>query len=1324
VIGRYQIVDRLNEGGMGTLYLARDPSLDRLVVIKVLRSGFQDPEVHERFTREARSISRLRHPNIVTIFEYGEFQGQPFIAMEYVAGESMAELIQRRAALSLPRKLQMIEELCAGMAYAHRSRIVHRDLKPANIMIDAEGGLIKILDFGIARDLEASFSRFTQMIGTPSYMSPEQANGSRIDHRSDIFSIGVVFYELLSYKRAFDGESHFVILQRVQSEDPPSLGELAPSLDSAVVRIVERALEKNPENRYQDLETMRAQVTAARERIAHSASEPTVILSPRAEPAPPSATPPLRSLERRRADLIKQHLEAADQALAARNFDLAVESCEQVLLLDQAHARALALIDTARTAIDQATIDRFLAQARDRLDANDLTGAETAIVEALKVRSTEPAALALQREVAQARRVRELAAERAASAEAALARARKSFADGAFESAIRAASEALAYLPDLAEAGQLKQLASAALQQRLAQDELERRARETIRAADALFSAGNHARAIELLNRFTPPIDVVSDAIAELTGRVAAIARQRALEEEERRRRELEERRRQEEIERQREKDARIRALTARAEHLAARDDLDAADGAISEIEAVDASASPIERLRKLVATRRTALDAEAERQRRFDERLQKGVTLVGQQQFEAALIELDRALDWYPSNAEAQRLRQLVLRTIEERRRAVELEQQTRSSVEDARRRFSEGDHDGALASLEQLDTNHPAVADALRELKVLAEAARQRADEQRRAKEEADRLERRQRWATDRMSQARQAHAAMRFDDALRLLDEVAGTVPDVSGLDDLRAAILAARTAQQEAEKRRAEIGRHLDLSRRHFNGRDWPAAIAEVEAALRLDVNDPAAALLRQQIVEAHAAEQRAAEAAERDRLQRIAEQRAAEAAERERRIAEQRAAEAAERDRLQRIAEQRAAEAAARERRIAEQRAAEAAERDRLQRIAEQRAAEAAERERRIAEQRAAEAAERDRLQRIAEQRAAEAAARDAARKRPERQASEVATRSELVANQRGTAAHRAPDPAALAPGRRPLLSPLGRKAAAAATIVVIATVVTTIGVFHWAGGPTVPEIHTGSAQTPQSAPQPTTSDPAPGPVSSPVSGQANAQPSGAPSPQTSAGTSSSPAHPPERQPTPSQPGTGAGRSQRADPGSGVTTPPKPSDLPGSAAPPIDVVTLTPSQLPEPGGPGSQRSAGGELPTGNGGTNTGGPAGPAPQNPLPDTSPLHRFDDQAERASIQQLLLDQWVSAYSRMDEDRLRQLDPSFKGIPQKSLLSSVEVRLSDVKIEFAADGQTARLQATETFSYRWKRAQLAPTSSGPLNWTLRKAGNTWSVSR
>ena len=278
VIGKYQVIKRLAQGGMGTLYLAHDPALDRDVAIKVIRGDFDDPALRERFAQEAQSVSRLRHPNIVTIFEYGEFDGQPFLAMEYIAGETVGAIIRRREPLPLARKLQMMDEICAGMAAAHRARVVHRDLKPDNIMVDADGGLLKIVDFGIARSLQTNVSRFTQGIGTPNYMAPEQFMG-QMDHRSDIYAIGAVCYELLAYQQAVEGDSAFAVIGKIVMETPPPLVDACPGVDPAIIAIVNKALEKDPAQRYQDLEAMRADIkrVAAGAQIAETAVPATAV---------------------------------------------------------------------------------------------------------------------------------------------------------------------------------------------------------------------------------------------------------------------------------------------------------------------------------------------------------------------------------------------------------------------------------------------------------------------------------------------------------------------------------------------------------------------------------------------------------------------------------------------------------------------------------------------------------------------------------------------------------------------------------------------------------------------------------------------------------------------------------------------------------------------------------------------------------------------------------------------------------------------------------------------------------------------------------------
>jgi serine/threonine-protein kinase len=320
LIGRYQILDKIGDGGMGSLFLARDPAIDRLVAIKVLRNGLDTEALRERFAREARAAGRLRHPNIVTIFDVGEDGGDPFIAMEFLAGETLAELIRDGARLSLSRRLKLLEELCDGLAYAHRAGLVHRDIKPANLMVDAEG-VLKILDFGIVRVSDSGMTQAGVLVGTVNYMSPEQVVGAPVDHRSDIFAVGLVAYELISGRQAFAGTMKEGLLHKILHEPAEPLWGAVPGLDVEVASIVDLALQKDPSDRYQDLVRMRNDLARARVRIereeertaamaAADAGETAVI-------AEHATTPP----ERPPASVL---VDDAERALSAGNFRAAL----------------------------------------------------------------------------------------------------------------------------------------------------------------------------------------------------------------------------------------------------------------------------------------------------------------------------------------------------------------------------------------------------------------------------------------------------------------------------------------------------------------------------------------------------------------------------------------------------------------------------------------------------------------------------------------------------------------------------------------------------------------------------------------------------------------------------------------------------------------------------------------------------------------------------------------------------------------------------------------------------------------------------------------
>jgi len=265
LIGRFAVTKLIGRGGMGEVYLARDPIIDRMVAIKVIGSGLEDESGRHRLLREARAAGRLHHSNIVSVFEAGEFENRLFIAMEYVSGETLGSIIRRRAAVTLRRRIEMIESACAGLAHAHRAGVVHLDIKPDNLMVD-ETGLVKVLDFGISRVLQSETRATGQGAGTLRYMSPEQVQGVPLDHRSDVFSLGCSLFELVTYAPAFSGSTQEIVT-KIAVGPVPSLLTVSPELDPRLDQIIRRAMALEPSQRYSDLEEMRAELAQVRAAI-------------------------------------------------------------------------------------------------------------------------------------------------------------------------------------------------------------------------------------------------------------------------------------------------------------------------------------------------------------------------------------------------------------------------------------------------------------------------------------------------------------------------------------------------------------------------------------------------------------------------------------------------------------------------------------------------------------------------------------------------------------------------------------------------------------------------------------------------------------------------------------------------------------------------------------------------------------------------------------------------------------------------------------------------------------------------------------------------
>jgi serine/threonine-protein kinase len=250
-IGKYNIVEKIGKGGMGVVYKALDPRIGRVVAIKTLFAHRDaEPEVVRRFLQEARSAGALSHKNIITIYEMDEDAGQAYIVMEYLEGEDLRTIISKKTSMPLEQKLRVLIEVCEGIAHAHDMGVVHRDIKPANIFI-TRSGQIKILDFGLARASSGDQTLTAVVMGTPSYMSPEQVRGDKLDHRSDIFSFGVVAYELLTNTRPFHAESDIATIFKIAHNDPDPMDAIVPNLPIEISSVIAGALEKDPSKRYQ-----------------------------------------------------------------------------------------------------------------------------------------------------------------------------------------------------------------------------------------------------------------------------------------------------------------------------------------------------------------------------------------------------------------------------------------------------------------------------------------------------------------------------------------------------------------------------------------------------------------------------------------------------------------------------------------------------------------------------------------------------------------------------------------------------------------------------------------------------------------------------------------------------------------------------------------------------------------------------------------------------------------------------------------------------------------------------------------------------------------
>ncbi len=262
-IGKYKISGILGKGAMGIVYKALDPDIDREVAIKTVRFDLvsddesENEEIMERFMREAQSAGKLTHPNIITIFDVGREESLTYIVMQYIQGQSLQRLIASGDKLPTTEVVQLYEQICNALDYAHGFGIVHRDVKPGNILLNKEGKPF-IVDFGVARVDTSTLTQSGTAVGTPSYMSPEQVMGKKVDNRSDIFSLGCILFELLTGRRPFEAESITTVIYKIINEEPPHLSEVKKGLPVGFGHIITKALAKDPKERYQSCKELAA----------------------------------------------------------------------------------------------------------------------------------------------------------------------------------------------------------------------------------------------------------------------------------------------------------------------------------------------------------------------------------------------------------------------------------------------------------------------------------------------------------------------------------------------------------------------------------------------------------------------------------------------------------------------------------------------------------------------------------------------------------------------------------------------------------------------------------------------------------------------------------------------------------------------------------------------------------------------------------------------------------------------------------------------------------------------------------------------------------
>lgn len=416
-LGKYEVLDLVGRGSIGVVYKAIDPGIGRLVAIKMMTVGFaDDPKLLKRFYREAQSAGKLQHPNIVTIYDLGDQDGNPYLVMEFLKGEDLSSIISASRSISLEQKLNIVIQICNALGYAHQRGVVHRSIKPANAIV-LQDFIVKIVDFGIARIGNERVTRPAHMMGSVQYLSPEQINGSQVDSRTDIFSVGVLLYQLLAYALPFDGKDTGAILLKIIHDPPPALSTYLHAYPADLDIILARALAKTREERYATADDLAFDLARVQEEL--------------------------------KRDKVSEYLKSVDDLMVNSQWKQAKEQLLEVLKIDQQNTQANDLLRTIQQRIQaqqrREQAREFRLQAEQAVARNELGDALQYLDRAVQLDTDSKDLL----------HARNLVAERKARAEqfaALLQRAESARDTGDLEDAQKAITEALTLDKDNPEA--------------------------------------------------------------------------------------------------------------------------------------------------------------------------------------------------------------------------------------------------------------------------------------------------------------------------------------------------------------------------------------------------------------------------------------------------------------------------------------------------------------------------------------------------------------------------------------------------------------------------------------------------------------------------------------------------------------------------------------------------------------------------------------------------------------------------------------------------------------------------------------------------------